>query len=184
MSDTATEKPAKEPLTTRDKVRRLGIGLFVMVCLAGIGWGASRATEVDSNGDAIAERNDPNAVEISGDPDLIDDQPPGVASGGPSQAEIVEQTIPADGAETLRQAQIGIDLGNLYNVVSLSLNGTRLPEDELTRRAELNQVFFQPAEDATFESLPSGHVCAVAEVERSSEPGDIVRSVQWCFEVT
>lgn len=171
-------------LTGRDKVRRLLIGLFVAVCLGGIAIGAAAVREVDSEGDVIEERRDPNEVEISGDPDLIDEQPPGVASGGPSEAELVEQTYPAEGAEILQQEQIGIDLGPVYDVVRFTVNGTDIPEAELIRRPELNQVFFQPGDDFTFEALPPGRVCAVADVVRVSERDDILRRVEWCFEVT
>ena len=182
MTDPVTgEQPG---LTTRDKLRRLGIALFAVVCIGGLALGVNSVREVDSDGDVIEERNDPNDVAISGDSDLIAQQPPGVASGGPSEAEIVEQTIPAEGAEILRQAQIGIDLGDVFDVVRLSINGTTLPEAELIRRPELNQIFFQPSEDFTFEALPSGRVCAVAEVVRVSERDQILRSVEWCFEVT
>lgn len=171
-------------LTRQDKLRRLGLGMLVVAGLAIIALGWSRNREVDENGDVIGGEVDPNGVVISGDPELIDRQPPGAASGAPSESEIVEQTFPARNAETLRQAQVGIDLGDLYNAVSLAVDGTVIPEDELIRRPELNQVFFQPGEGSTFEALPPGHVCARATIERVTRPGDIVRSVEWCFEVT
>jgi hypothetical protein len=180
-TETTDERP---PLTTRDKLRRTAIVLTVLVGLGGIAWGASHAVRVDNDGDVVVDGVDPDSVTISGDPDLVAEQPPGVANQGPPESEIVEETIPTQGAETLRQAQIGIDLGNLYNAKTLSINGTVIPEDELTRRPELNQVFFQPADGETFETLPEGHVCVTAAVERLTDPGDIVRSVEWCFEVT
>lgn len=171
-------------LSRRDKVRRLLIGLAVVVCAAVVVVGAASVREVDSEGDVIEERDDPNEVEISGDSSLVAEHPPGAALGGPSESEIVEQTIPAEGAEILRQAQIGIDLGAVYDVRSLSVQGVAVPEEELIRRPELNQVFFQPAEGFTFESLPAGRVCARADVVRLSEPDDVIRAVEWCFEVT
>lgn len=182
--DAPAEKQVRVPLTPKDKLRRLGIGLFVAACLAIIAAGAWRAKEVDANGDTIVNGVDPNTVEISGDPELVAEQPPGVAGGGPSEEEIVEQTMPAANAEILQQEQIGIDLGDRFNAVSLAINGTVLPESELNRRPELNQVFFSPGEGRTFETLPAGRVCATATVERISDPGDVVRSVEWCFEVT
>lgn len=171
-------------LTTRDKLRRTVIGLFVVACLGGLALAVSAVREVDADGDVIEERGDPDDVEISGDSSLVAQVPPGAAAGGPSEAEIVEQTLPAEGSEILRQAQIGIDVGDLYDVVQLSINGTVLPDDELVRRSELNQVFFQPAEGFTFESLPEGRVCARAEVVRLTDPDEILRAVEWCFEVT
>lgn len=177
-------RSGRAALTTRDKVRRLLIGLFVAACVGGMVVVVSNVREIDADGDEVPERADPDDVEISGDSDLVAQVPPGAASGGPSEAEIVEQTIPADGAETLQQAQIGIDVGDLYDVVQLSINGTVLRDDELVRRPELNQVFFQPGEDFTFDALPPGRVCARADVVRVTAPNEIVRAVEWCFEVT
>ena len=171
-------------MTTKDRLRRLGIGLFVLACLGVIALGVLRAREVDSNGDVVVDQDDPDAVEISGDADLIDDQPPDVANQGPSEAEIVELTIPADGAEILQQSQVGIDLGDLYDVKTLRIDGTTIPEEELTRRFELNQAFFQPGEGAALEVLPPGRVCAQADVVRLTERNEVIRTVEWCFSVT
>jgi hypothetical protein len=48
-------------------------------------------------------------------------------------------------SEVLRQAQIGIDLAPGWTGV-LIINGTEIPEDQLTIIPELNQVFYQPAD--------------------------------------
>jgi hypothetical protein len=170
-------------LTTRDKLRRLGIGLVVLACLGGLALAVAAVVEVDPTGEVIEETGDPDDVAISGDDDLIAQQPPGAAGEGPSQDEIVELTIPADGAEILQQQQIGIDLGNRYRVTRLTIDRVPIEEDHLIRRDEQNQVFFQPGEGLEFEVFPPGPVCAVAEVVRlaTNEP---VRSVEWCFEVT
>ena len=177
---TPTDAPRR---TRRDKVRRLILAFAVVACLGLIALGANAVREVDANGDVIAEQPDPNDVEITGDDDLVDQQPPGAAAGGPAAAEIVEQTIPADGAEILQQQQIGIDLGNAYRVSQLTIDRTPIEEDHLIRRDELNQVFYQPSEGFEFEAFPPGRVCAVADVELAAT-GEPVRSVEWCFEVT
>jgi hypothetical protein len=181
---TPTEAPAEAPrLTARDKVRRLAFALVVLACLGLLAAGVAAVREVDANGDVIEDRDDPNDVEITGDDDLVSQQPPGAAGGGPATAEIVEQTIPAEGAEILQQQQIGIDLGDEYRVTRLLIDRTLIEEDHLIRRDELSQVFFQPSEGYEFEAFPAGRVCAVAEVERAAT-GEPVRSVEWCFEVT
>jgi hypothetical protein len=170
-------------LTARDKARRVGIALVVVLCLGLIALAGAAVREVDQDGDVITERDDPNDVAITGDDDLVAQQPPGAAGGGPATAEIVEQTIPADGSEILQQQQIGIDLGNDYRVTRLLIDRTPIEEAHLIRRDELSQVFFQPSDGYEFEVFPAGRVCALAEVERATT-GEAVRSVEWCFEVT
>ena len=166
-----------------DNLRRTAIVLFVLLCFAGLLYACSRTREVDANGDVITEDPDPGDVVISGDNELIDQLPP-IPAGGPSEDEIVEQTFPSEGAEILQQQQIGIDLGDQYSAARLYVQGTLIPEDQLVRRSELNQVFFQPSEDYAFEALPPGRVCASADVVRTVEPDVPLRTVEWCFEVT
>lgn len=174
--------PARIPLTGRDKLRRTAIVLFVIACLAGIGWGASHVREVDANGDVITE-TDVGDVEITGDGDLLPS--PGQTGGNvPSQDEVVERTFPSEGAEILQQQQIGIDLGDTYRVRDFYVQGTLLEAGQITRRDELNQAFFQPGDDTPFEVLPAGRVCARVDVVRIPDLENVVRTVEWCFEVT
>ena len=235
-------EPTAAPPTTKEKLRRTVLVLFILACLGGIGWGASHVREVDANGDVITE-TDVGDVEITGDGDLLpgpgqatgdvpsqdevvertfpsegaeilqqqqigidlgdqyraaafyvqgtllpeDDlvanQPPGASAGGPSTAEIVERTIPAEGAEILQQQQIGIEVGAPFRVSTLTIDRVPIDEDNLIRRDEVNQVFYQPGEGLEFEVFPPGRVCAIAEVEQATT-GEPVRSVEWCFEVT
>lgn len=183
MSSDTTEKAPKERVGTNERLKRTGIVVFVVVCLYGLFYATTRTREVDANGDVIT-REAAGDVTITGDDDLIAQLPPVPVADLPSEAEVVEQTFPADGAEILQQQQIGIDLGDVFRVASLSIDGTLLPERELIRRDELNQAFFQPSDGFTFETLPQGRVCARADVVRSVEPETVIRSVEWCFEVT
>jgi hypothetical protein len=176
-----TEPTAAAP-TTKEKLRRTVLVLFVLACLVGIGWGASHVREVDENGDVISEQ-DVAGVEITGDEGLLPARDED-AGDVPSEDELVEQTIPSEGAEILQQQQIGIDLGSAYRVEAFYVEGTLLAENDLTRREELNQVFFQPGDGTPFEVLPAGRVCARVDVARIADRADIVRSVEWCFEVT
>jgi hypothetical protein len=166
-----------------DNLRRTAIVLFVLACLAGLLYACSLTREVDENGDVIAETRDPDDVTVSGDEELIAELPP-VGGGGPTEDEIVEQTFPAEGAEILQQQQIGIDLGDQYYAERFYVQGTLLPEGEIVRRDELNQAFFQPGGDTTFDVLPPGRVCARVDVVRSVSRDTPLRTVEWCFEVT
>ena len=87
---------------------------------------------------------------------------PVLESGAP---DIVELLQPPSGNQVLRQAQIGIDLAAGWTGV-LIVNGTEIPESQLLRRPELNQVFFSPQEGAVIETLPAGRNCVVAEIWR------------------
>lgn len=109
-----------------------------------------------------------------------DDDDPSV-SGQPG---VVEQLRPREGAEVLRQAEVGIDLAPGYEG-RLLVNGTEIPEDELRLVPEQNQVFYAPGPDRTFETLPSGRNCVTAIAWRSAVgPGPQDLRFEWCFDVT
>lgn len=177
-----TTAPEDRPeVTPRVRLKRMLIVLFVLACLSLIGWGCSQVRQVDANGDVIEEGADPGDVEITGDEDLIaglTTVPP-----GPSESEVVEQTFPSEGAQILQQQQVGVDLGPGYRVVDLYVNRTLIPRSELTRRDELNQAFFTPGDDRTFEELPPGRLCAQADIAAIDDLTTVVRQVEWCFEV-
>jgi hypothetical protein len=101
-----------------------------------------------------------------------------------SRPEVVEHLIPFNGAEVLRQAELGIDLAPGYEG-ALIVNGVEIPESDLRLVPEQNQVFFSPGEGKAIEELPGGTTCVVAIAWKSS----VGRGVQdepfrWCFEVT
>ena len=98
-----------------------------------------------------------------------------VASGG---ADAVEQLIPTRNAETLSQAEVGVDLAPGWTGV-LVVNGEEIPENELDVVAALNQVLYRPPD-----GLESGRNCVRAIVWQSSESREQSRNVDWCFEVT
>jgi hypothetical protein len=173
---------ARRQLTTQDKMRRLGISLLIVACLGGLALAASEVRRIDPSGNEVPESQDPDDVEVTGDDDLVAEQPPGGAEPDVPRADVVEQTFPAEGAQVLQQQQIGIDLGATYRVSALVVDRQLIPEEQLIRRDELNQVFFQPGPDQAIETFPAGRVCAVAEVV-DAVSGERVRSVEWCFEV-
>src|SRR3546814_14504295 len=67
----------------------------------------------------------------------------------------------------LRQSEIGVDLGPGYEG-DLVVNGQPIPEEELRRVPEQNQVFYLPGKGTTFEELPGGTNCVTA-IARSEE---------------
>ena len=106
-------------------------------------------------------------------------EPPILESGPP---DIVELLQPTSGAQVLRQAQIGIDLAPAWTGV-LIVNGTEIPESQLLRRPELNQIFFSPVEGAVIENLPAGRNCVTAEIWRVELSRADSRDINWCFQV-
>jgi hypothetical protein len=97
--------------------------------------------------------------------------------------DVVEALLPAVDSEVLRQAQIGIDLAPGWTGV-LIINGTEIPEDQLTIVPELNQVFYQPADGKEVEQLLAGPNCIQAVVwliERNRGSG---QTIDWCFRAT
>jgi hypothetical protein len=137
---------------------RYRIGVTVALAVAALALVAGvRATQTDDDGD----------------------QP--TVSGSPG---VVEALLPRNGAEVLRQTEVGIDLAPGYEG-RLSINGTDIPDDELRRVPEQHQVFYAPGPDRTFETLPSGSNCVTATVWRSAVgPGPQDIPFQWCFDVT
>ncbi len=108
------------------------------------------------------------------------DDPP----AGTSPPRFVEHLRPGSGDEVLRQTEIGIDLAPGYEA-TLIINGEPIPDDELRRVPEQNQVFFLPGASTTFPELPGGRNCVTAVVWRSSAgPGVDDRPVTWCFQAT
>lgn len=173
---------ARRQLTRQDKMRRMGITLLIVACLCGLAVAGSQVREIDPDGNEVPQADDLAAVEITGDEDVMASHPPGAADPEVSREEVVEQTFPAEDAQVLQQQQIGIDLGGTYRVDRLVVDRQVIPEDELIRRDELGQAFFQPGPDLVIEAFPPGRVCAVAEVIDAAN-GEPARSVEWCFEV-
>ncbi|MEX2293661.1 MAG: hypothetical protein WD691_07705 [Acidimicrobiales bacterium] len=111
----------------------------------------------------------------TGDPDPV------IINGRP---DVVEHFVPAQGVQALHQTEVGIDLTAGYEG-TLLINGVAIPTDELRLVPEQNQVFFLPAPDRTFASLPAGRNCITAIVWKSAvgrgRGSDL--SFDWCFDV-
>jgi hypothetical protein len=99
-----------------------------------------------------------------------------------SRPDVVEHVYPPNGDQVLRQSEIGIDLAPGYDG-TLVVNGQPIPEEELRRVPEQNQIFFLPGEDTTFPKLPGGQNCVTALVWSSAAgPGVADETFRWCFE--
>lgn len=108
------------------------------------------------------------------------DEPP----AGTSPPDVVEHLRPGRGDEVLRQTEIGVDLAPGYEA-TLIVNGEPIPDDELRRVPEQNQVFFLPGEGTTFAELPGGRNCVTAVVWRSSVGRGVDDQIfTWCFQAT
>lgn len=108
-----------------------------------------------------------------------DDEQPEVRAGG---GDVVERLIPERGDQVLRQTEIGIDLAPGHEA-TLIVNGQPIPDDELRRVPEQNQVFYRPGEGTTFPELPAGTSCVIAVVWHSADgPGVDDQTVRWCFD--
>ena len=101
-----------------------------------------------------------------------------------SQPDLVEHVYPRNGDRVLRQSEIGIDLAPGHEAM-LIVNGQPIPDEQLRRVPEQNQVFFQPGEGTVFPELPAGRTCVAAVVWRSSTgQGADDQTVRWCFEAS
>ena len=111
-------------LTTRDRVRRLGLAVVVVLCLGLLALGAAAVREVDANGDVVADHAtiptaSPSRATTTWWPSSRPVRRPVVLDRADRRAD-----DPADGAEILQQQQIGIDLGNVNRVRRLVIDRT------------------------------------------------------------
>jgi hypothetical protein len=66
---------------------------------------------------------------------------------------------------------------------SLTLNGTPLPDSEVTFVPQLNQITFKPGPNRIFEQLPPGDNCLIATYWESAFGPSVSTSRSWCFTV-
>lgn len=115
-----------------------------------------------------------------------------------SQNPAIESLTPADGAEVLRQSEVGIDLVSGYEA-ELIINGVFIPPGELnifrdidnpeisaeqagTFDSTLNRFVYQPLEGRVIPELKGDENCATANFWPLSDPS-ARQSVSWCFTV-
>jgi hypothetical protein len=96
---------------------------------------------------------------------------------------IVELQAPTPESNVLSQAQLLIDLTTNYDA-SFVINGVTIPDDQLQKRPELNQVIFNPGPGKVVERFPAGRNCVEADIFRIDGGQEDVPPARWCFNVT
>jgi hypothetical protein len=96
---------------------------------------------------------------------------------------IIESLVPTEGSEVLQQGRFGIDLAPGWEA-TLVINDVVVPEDQLTRFPELNQVFYIPGEGKVIDQLPPGSNCITARFWPSARGQEDSTVRTWCFDVT
>jgi hypothetical protein len=104
-------------------------------------------------------------------------------SGQQPSKGIVELLAPTPESSVLSQAQLLIDLTTNYDA-SFVVNGVTIPDDELQKRPELNQVIFNPGPGKVVEQFPAGRNCVEADIYRIDGVEEDVPPTRWCFNVT
>jgi hypothetical protein len=94
----------------------------------------------------------------------------------------VRHVEPAPGDLVLRQTEIAVDLAAGYTGV-LSIDGNRLPEDQVDHIAGLNRISFTPGEGKDLSKLSPGRHCAKVELWQTTIENALHRPYTWCFEV-
>lgn len=105
------------------------------------------------------------------------------AISGQVSKTIVELEAPTPESSVLSQAQLLIDLTTNYDA-SFVINGVTIPDDQLQKRPELNQVIFNPAAGKVVEKFPAGRNCVEADIFRIDGVEEDVPPARWCFNVT
>lgn len=107
---------------------------------------------------------------------------PSPLADGPGEG-IIENLVPSEGSEVLQQGRFGIDLAPGWEA-TLVVNDIQIPDDQLVRVPELNQIFFVPGPDKVIERLPPGSNCISARFWPSARGQGDSQVRTWCFDVT
>jgi hypothetical protein len=111
------------------------------------------------------------------------DKEDGVIVSGNVSKTIVELQAPRPEDNALSQAQLLIDLSTNYDA-SFVVNGVTIPDDQVQKRPELNQVIFNPGPGKVIEKFPAGRNCVEADIHRIDGVAEDVPPARWCFTVT
>jgi hypothetical protein len=141
----------------RTIIRRVITTLVIMACIGGLALAVQRTQRGDKEAD--------------------------VTVSGRVSKTIVELEAPAPDSSVLSQAQLLIDLTTEYDA-SLVVNGVLIPDDQLQKRRELNQVSFVPGAGKVIEKFAAGRNCVEADIFRIDGVEEDVPPARWCFNVT
>lgn len=103
------------------------------------------------------------------------------SSNSPGAPDAIERAQPSPNGAMLRQDQVGVDLRDGW-YCSLSIDGTIIPDDQLTGVKTRGECFFRPGAGKEVEELAPGTHTAVATIRRLDQP-DLVERYQWSFDV-
>ncbi|MGH9244692.1 MAG: hypothetical protein ACRD29_10315 [Acidimicrobiales bacterium] len=108
-------------------------------------------------------------------------EPDNTTAGDP---DVVEFLVPRQGAEALQQSVVAADLAAGWTG-TLVVNGTEIPENQLSRDQGQNIVEYRPGPGRAITQLPPGRNCAQVIVWPVNESRARARTpIEWCFEVT
>jgi hypothetical protein len=145
----------EEETAGRRRIRRFVTTLVIIACMGGLVLAVQRT-----------QRGDKDEPKFTGE-----------------RKSIVELQAPAAESSVLSQAQLLIDLTTNYDA-SFTVNGVPIPDDQLQKRPELNQVIFNAGPGKAIEKFPAGRNCVEARVFRVDGVQEDVPPVRWCFNVT
>jgi hypothetical protein len=154
-----------------DTLRRILTTLVIIAC----GFGLVVAAQHTQRGDKE------DGVTVSGTG--TGNGTTGSDASAPASNVIVELKAPTPDSSVLSQAQLLIDLTTNYDA-SFVVNGVTIPDDQLQKRPELNQVIFTPGPGKVIEKFPAGRNCVEADIYRVDGAQEDVPPARWCFNVT
>jgi hypothetical protein len=126
-----------------------------------------------------------------------------IGSTEPNENADLDKTViisltPNDGAQALRQTQVGADLAVGYDG-RLVINGIEIPEEQMVgardpaqvapddlaqnglRANNRNQVYFKPGPGKVIETFESGTVDITLRYFKEGQPGEGAGTVRWSF---
>lgn len=125
----------------------------------------------------------------------------GLGTGGTKDLDpAIVALFPNEGAQALRQTEVGIDLKPGYDG-RLTINGVAVPEGQMVgardpkttdpqdiaengiRPNNKNHVFFKPGPGKVFEEFPQGPVFITARFWQEGRQSETARTVTWTIRV-
>jgi hypothetical protein len=139
----------------RRRVRRILTTIVILLCMVGLVIAAQHT-----------RRGDEDEATITG-----------------VQKSVVELLAPTPESNVLSQAQVTIDLSPAYDA-RLTINGVAVPDAQVQKRPELNQVTFVPGTGKVLEKFGAGRNCVEATIFRIDGAPEDIAPARWCFNVT
>lgn len=100
-----------------------------------------------------------------------------------ARSGVVRSASPRPGTVIqLRQTEIQVELDSDYQG-ELLVNGTVIPDDQLSVIQGLNRISFTPGPGREIETLPAGENCAVVRYRPIADSAGQAGAYRWCFSV-